>query len=281
MDSLQINFVTTGEFTRLRGVDRHSLRTHPSQIYDQNLVRGWTAEHAVVKSRTSGNVDDPVYTTLAQACTAGFLRVRLGMETHSHMMLHLMGIESKGEDPIKMARKQLPERVESFFNSLDYLIQLAHDKKEIIYIDYVPAGSIEHTEGQYPPDIPAPCLDTVKANSKGVREVVEEVLAEEIQKFQNRAVGYQVQIVVSSSQFTGQKSVVRDNAGMFDIEAEIPLTNMHFDPRTNILSLNAQHSLMSTDGTNIHLNDAVTRATVMQHFSNISLGSDHVIRFAA
>ncbi len=281
MNSLQIQFVTTNEFTRLRGVNRHSLGTHPSQIYDPNLVKGWAAAHAVVKSRANGDVNDPAYTTLVQACTAGFLRVRLGMETHSHMMLHIMGVESKGEDPIKMARKQLPELVQNFFSNLDYLIQLAKDKGEVIYIDYVPAGSIERTEGEYPLGIPAPSLDKVKTNSKGVREVVEEVLAEEIGKFKNKAIDSEVRIVVSSSKFTGQKSVIREDPRAFAVEAEIPVTNMHFDPQTNILSLNAQRSLMSTDGTNIHLGDAADRSQVMNHFSNVELGLNHNVCFAA
>jgi hypothetical protein len=269
-DGLKVNFVNRATFISLRKVKAESLEKSPEDIEDPNLVKAYNAKDAVIKSNESGNIDEPVYTTRAQACTAGFLRVRVGMQAHSHMMFHLLGINQEGLSPVERASKELPEKLEEFFNNLDKLISLAKESNEQIYIDHVTIGSIENSIGDLPQGSQCEPLSSIKANSGELRKYIEKTVSDRVSDIQKLAKQESVEVSFSESSFTGQTSTF---TGKHPV---IPMSHMHYDPETNTLNINADYYTEIIGESQIHGSDIISPTAISKHYSNIEVAQEHI-----
>ena len=264
IQSLNIEFITKDQLVDKAGVKKSSLEKHPSKVTDKNLVPGYQSQDAVSKDRSKGD-ESPTYTMGAQACTAGYLRVKVGMQPSSDIMFHLLGVKNNGPDPAEVAEKEFSEKIQEYFTSIDNLIRIAKDKGEDLHIDYVTAGSLERSQGKSPPGTEP--IQEVMKHSKAVREAVETILAVQTQAFKDRAAEQGVKTTIASSKFANQQS---------KLDSEIPITpktNLYFDGK-NTLYINAA---MAEEAENhqVYLTDATDDVTIRNHYADIILSKNH------
>ena len=188
------------------------------------------------------------------------------------MMTHLWGVDyADNVSAINKAKDEMPQKVDDFFNGIDDLIRIAKEHDEIIHIDTVIVGSIERTEGKTPNGV-RNTLDDVKRTSKGVREALEDAFESGIEKFRKRAEKEGVTVESSSSEFSQQKNKI------FESTAEGSMTHMHYDPESNVLSINAETVLNTHDGSvpEEHLRDNIEPGQLSEHYGQIKLDLKHI-----
>ncbi len=272
-DGLNIRFVTEKEFISLPGVDPRSTRIHARYIQDPNIVGGYTAEDTIIKSLDQGNIGVPSYTTIAQSCTGGFLRVRLGSTVHSHMTFHLWELSLIGTNSTKQTGNKLSEKMDSFFNNLNYLIRLAQEQNEKIHIDYVVAGSTERSKGERNDASDGP-IEEFKQNSKNTREAIEQTLAQKNLEFKTKAQNNGVETVISASHFTGQEYSMNLQSECIRDASKIPMTHIYYDGK-NSLIISPGYTLKN-ETTQVYPEYDVTPKLLAEHYGQIKLSENHV-----
>ncbi|MDA1020977.1 MAG: hypothetical protein O2962_05455, partial [Cyanobacteria bacterium] len=267
MDSSQLNisFVSNLEFATLPGVQAGTLEFTPKA--DADFLKECDAEDSIIKDRSQGD-KSPTYTAGAQACTAGFLRVRVGMKPSSDIMFHLFGVRGdRLDDPTVKVEREFREKMQEYFTNIDDIIRLAKAKGEDIHIDYVTAGSLERSQGQSPPG--AEPIDEVMKHSKGVRKAVETILVEQTQAFKDRASEQGVKTTIASSKFANQQSMLNSKIPI------TPKTNLYFDGK-NTLYINAAMA-EEQEGKQNYISDATSAEEIKLHYANIKVSENHSV----
>lgn len=245
--ALNIRIVSQTEFARLPGVNpQHTILNAPYE-FPGNAVNGYNAEASIIRS--GSDINKPSYTTRAITCTAGFLRVRLGTQVHSHIMFHLMGAKIGAKDPIGAVRKNFGAKLEEFFNGLDASIRL--NPQADLNIEYVLTGTINRSQGL---DQDAG-YQVTQLYSQAVKDTCKSVLQQEIEKLKKQHPPTKVR----SSEFTGQCLVSLDEKNM---QRFLPLSHIYYDG-DNTIYLAAGHQNREIE------------TSIAEHYTTIDIAPEH------
>lgn len=260
-NGLNIRFVTLEDFNKLKGIDPRTTNTFEHQVEEPNLVAG-NYEPANTIHKSSENPDDlkPTKTTHASGCNTGIL-IANGVQLHSHMMFHLNSLEK--------AREEFGDKIDEFFKYLDEFIRSKEHNGETLSLEFVHSGGLS--------EILTDKLDAKKSTEESLqlKELLEEMIIERLTKTQEIASANNVQIDFSRSVFWGQKLIGQSNSPTGKTLSS--WTNMHYDPQTNTLSINARRGSMGQESPHA-IEDFLVPATdqyIAEHYSQIELGGNH------
>jgi CubicO group peptidase (beta-lactamase class C family) len=289
-NSLNIRFVSLEDFNQLQGVDGKTSSQICHGLQDPNLVAGkYWSEDSVLKTGEDPKEVDPSYTTNAVDCSAGIL-IANGVKLHSHMKLHFnchrnLEQSSTEAEAISHLEKEFPEQLEGFFGHLDQLIRAGQFNGETISLDLVLGGGLVDAWDKDTDDFTPKMLE----NSPILKDKMIEMVQTRLAQTEELAAQHGAKLDYSRSIFWGQKIIKPDDKSISYF------TNMHYDPSTNTLSINARKGHPNPnklerphgdpDGGLTraidHVSDSVAPSELDDHYSQIELGISHISTQAA
>jgi hypothetical protein len=268
-NGLKINFVTLNEFNKREGVNPRTTAVIEHGITEPNLVSGkYQVEDTVIKTAEDPTELDPTKTTHAAAgCNTGIL-IANGVKFHSHMMFNLSSNDTV--DPLEAIKKQFPEKINEFFDQLDQLIRSGQHKGKTINLDYVHSGGLAEILNN------DPNASAVIQTSTELKDLLWNMIQDRIAQTQEKVKQNDIQINFSKSIFWGQKLIGQSQSPTGKTLSS--WTNMHYDPKSNTLSINARRGTMGHEA--LHsIEDYPVEASgqsIATHYSQIELSENHL-----
>lgn len=223
-NSLDIKFITNSEFTQLQGKNlatelRLNILSPGSEVSESNqtIIQQGTNTSEIASTSASSIADSNIGILIAN-----------GNNLHSHMSFNFCALSK--ESSINTVA-EFSQKINEFFEYIDNLIRQGYFRDQTITLDHIHLGGLA--------EILSCSIDTrprIETNAQ-LKEALEKIVETRLAQTQKLADENGVKIDYSKSIFWGQRLFYKEQSPSGATLA--PSTNMHYDPQSHTLSINA------------------------------------------